>query len=56
MCVAIPPLPQYVFTAWCLVKHRDNFTFPPHRGVSFKAAKSPSTDNYYYYYYYYYYY
>jgi hypothetical protein len=19
--------PQYVFTAWCLVKHRDNFTF-----------------------------
>jgi hypothetical protein len=24
---AIPPLPQYIFTAWCLVKHRDNFTF-----------------------------
>jgi hypothetical protein len=24
---AIPPLPQYVFVAWCLVKHRDNFTF-----------------------------
>jgi hypothetical protein len=24
---AIPPLPQYVFMAWCLVKHRDNFTF-----------------------------
>jgi hypothetical protein len=23
----IPPLPQYVFTAWYLVKHRDNFTF-----------------------------
>jgi hypothetical protein len=21
------PLPQYVFMAWCLVKHRDNFTF-----------------------------
>jgi hypothetical protein len=19
--------PQYVFMAWCLVKHRDNFTF-----------------------------
>jgi len=19
--------PPYVFTAWCLVKHRDNFTF-----------------------------
>jgi hypothetical protein len=25
---AIPPLSQYVFMAWCLVKHRDNFTFP----------------------------
>jgi hypothetical protein len=24
---AIPPLPQYVFVEWCLVKHRDNFTF-----------------------------
>jgi len=24
---AIPPLPQYVFIAWSLVKHRDNFTF-----------------------------
>jgi hypothetical protein len=24
---AIPPLLQYVFMAWCLVKHRDNFLF-----------------------------
>jgi hypothetical protein len=24
---AIPPLLQYVFMAWCLVKHRDNFNF-----------------------------
>jgi hypothetical protein len=24
---AIPPFPQYIFTAWCLVKHRDNFTY-----------------------------
>jgi hypothetical protein len=24
---AIPPLPQYAFMAWCLIKHRDNFTF-----------------------------
>jgi hypothetical protein len=23
----IPPLPLYVFMVWCLVKHRDNFTF-----------------------------
>jgi len=27
MCGAIPPLPQYIFMAWFLVKHRDNFTF-----------------------------
>jgi hypothetical protein len=24
---AVPPLPQYAFMAWCVVKHRDNFTF-----------------------------
>jgi hypothetical protein len=24
---AIPPLPQYVFMVWCLVKQRDNFIF-----------------------------
>jgi hypothetical protein len=24
---AIHSLPQYAFIAWCLVKHRDNFTF-----------------------------
>jgi hypothetical protein len=24
---AIPSLPQYDFMSWCLVKHRDNFTF-----------------------------
>jgi hypothetical protein len=24
---AIPPIPQYAFMAWCLVKYRDNFTF-----------------------------
>jgi hypothetical protein len=24
---AIPPLPQYVFMAWFLVKHRDNFAY-----------------------------
>jgi hypothetical protein len=23
---AIPPFSKYVFTAWCLVKHRDSFT------------------------------
>jgi hypothetical protein len=24
---AIPPIPQYVFIAWCLVKYRNSFTF-----------------------------
>jgi hypothetical protein len=23
----MPPLSLYVFMTWCLVKHRDNFTF-----------------------------
>jgi hypothetical protein len=27
MCGTIPPLPQCVFMVWCLVTHRDNFTF-----------------------------
>jgi hypothetical protein len=27
MCGAVSPLPQYAFMAWCLVKHRNNFTF-----------------------------
>jgi len=27
MSWATPPFPQYAFMAWCLVKHRDNFTF-----------------------------
>jgi hypothetical protein len=33
MLGAIPPLPQYVFIAWCLVKHRDNFTVKIYGGV-----------------------
>jgi hypothetical protein len=24
---AVSPVPQYAFMAWCLVRHRDNFTF-----------------------------
>jgi len=27
MSGAMLPLPRYAFMAWCLVKHRDNFTF-----------------------------
>jgi hypothetical protein len=33
---ALPPLPQYVFMAWCLVKHRDNFTFIFANFISYK--------------------
>jgi hypothetical protein len=28
MCGAIPPFPQYVLIAWCIVEHKDNFMFP----------------------------
>jgi hypothetical protein len=28
MCGAVPPLSQYGFMAWCLVKHRDNISLP----------------------------
>jgi hypothetical protein len=33
---AVPPLPQYVFLALCLVKHRDNFTFSDHAKKNLK--------------------
>jgi len=33
-CV-IPPPPQYFFMAWCLVKHKENFTF------TFKTVTEP---------------
>jgi hypothetical protein len=26
---AVPPLPEYDFMAWCLVKHRNNVSLPP---------------------------
>jgi hypothetical protein len=32
---AIPPLSQYVFMAWCLVKHRDDFTFTLQHGDNY---------------------
>jgi hypothetical protein len=32
---AIPPLPQYVFMSWCLVKYRDNFTFTLYKLTNF---------------------
>jgi hypothetical protein len=37
---AIPPLPQYVFMVWCLVKHRDNFTFLP---ISIESVRRQNT-------------
>jgi hypothetical protein len=39
---AIPPLPQYAFMAWCLVKHRDNFTFTLSTG---RVSLRPSVLN-----------
>jgi len=33
---AIPPFPQYVFMAWCLVKNKDNF-------VKEKLTQTPYT-------------
>jgi hypothetical protein len=41
--------PQYAFMAWCLVKHRDNFTTR-----RFNVIEIPALYYYYYYYYYYY--
>jgi hypothetical protein len=35
---AIPPLPQYAFMAWCLVKHKDNFTFYLYSGLLRRPA------------------
>jgi hypothetical protein len=32
---AISHLPKYAFMTWCLVKHRDNFTFLPFVVVDF---------------------
>jgi hypothetical protein len=40
MSGAIPSLPQYVFMAWCLVKHRDNFTFYLDKAASIKPGIS----------------
>jgi hypothetical protein len=34
---AVHPLPQYAFIAWCLVKHRENFTFTFLPGVQKKV-------------------
>jgi len=38
---AIPSFPEYAFMAWCLFKHRDNFTFTIHER-SFCVAVSMS--------------
>jgi hypothetical protein len=31
----MPPVPHFVFMAWCLVKHRDNFTFTLYCGYCY---------------------
>jgi hypothetical protein len=40
---AIPPLYQYVFMAWCLVKHRDNFTSYLLTAIIFVILKVPQS-------------
>jgi hypothetical protein len=39
---AIPPLPQYVFLPWRLVKHRDIFTLPSTFNILFDVTASNS--------------
>jgi hypothetical protein len=38
---AIHSLPHYVFMAWCLVKHRDNFTFTTVSTPALASTQSP---------------
>jgi hypothetical protein len=43
LCGAISPLPQYVFMAWYLVKHRDSFTFTYNKGyLGLNRAAAPT--------------
>jgi hypothetical protein len=37
---AMPPLPQYVLMAWCLVKHRNNFTLNKRESREFEGSFS----------------
>jgi hypothetical protein len=43
MSGAILTLPQYVFMAWCLVKHRDSFNFYFTIGLSSSSSSSSSS-------------
>jgi len=43
MCGVIPPLPQYVFMARCLVKHMDNFMHL-HQYVAFNEWQNSPTS------------
>jgi hypothetical protein len=47
MSGAVPPLPLYVFMAWCLVKHSDKFTFytSSSRGTWLSTGKTLSRLN-----------
>jgi hypothetical protein len=49
---AIPPLPEYVFMAWWLVKHRNftlptfTFTFTSYRKLNIDFVQPKCTTNY----------
>jgi len=40
MCWATPPLPQYFFTVWYLVKHRNNFAFTFYTHYKYNLSQS----------------
>jgi hypothetical protein len=42
----MPPLPHYAFMLWCLVKHRDNFTFTFLRKLSIQDTTVKGTVKY----------
>jgi len=46
MSGAIPPFPHYAFMLWCLVKHRDNFTFTFLRKLSIQDTTVKGTVKY----------
>jgi hypothetical protein len=40
---AILPFPQYAFMAWCLVKHRNNFTFSLRHRIQTGSGAQPAS-------------
>ena len=45
MSCAMQHLPPHIFTAWCLINHKDNFTFLPLHENSFSLCVNPSSGS-----------